>query len=229
MLQVLFAVETMPKKARKKLKIPESDSDTDIVEVPPMVKVKTLYEDTKAVTGVEPELKWGQIYPMMVDKKVPEDGLGDLARYENILRSRLTKIATRPEVFPCAEVIGWIFPNIYMVGMIISDEEGNPVASFAPAFISKAYSLPEVEISVTTDWVKRIKFDYTTTVKGMMAEGKKFIHKHPGEYEIACLRTPFRLITLMLSRLYGRCDGKTYNFGWILLLYYVEMEGKVFE
>ena len=71
-LQVLFIDETMPKKGRKKLKIAESDSDTDIAEVPPAVKVEIVYEDTKAVTWAEPELKWGQIYPMMVDKKVPE-------------------------------------------------------------------------------------------------------------------------------------------------------------
>ena len=109
---------------------------------------------------------------MMVDKKVPKAILGDIALYENILRSRLTKIATRPEVFPCAKVIGWIFLKIDTVGMIINDEEGNPIASFAPAFISKAYSLPEVEINVTTNWVKSIKFDYTTTMKGMMIEGK---------------------------------------------------------
>ena len=64
-----------------------------------------------------------------------------------------------------------------MVGMIINDDEGNPIASFAPAFISKAYSLPKVEISVTTNWVKSPKFDYTTTVKGMMTKGKTFRHK----------------------------------------------------
>ena len=75
---------------------------------------------------------------MMVDKKVPEVGLGDLALYENILRSGLTRIATRLEVFPCIEVIGWILPKIDMVGMIINDEEGKPVASFAPAFIAKS-------------------------------------------------------------------------------------------
>ena len=120
---------------------------------------------------------------MMVDKKVLEAGLGDLSLYENILRSGLTKIANKPEIFPCAEVIGWILPKINMVGMIINDEEGKLVASFAPAFISKAYSLPEVEISVTIDWLKSIKFDYTTTVKGMMIEGKTFRHKQSGEYE----------------------------------------------
>ena len=112
----------MPKKGRKKLKIAKSDSDVDIAEVSPAVKVEIVYKDIKSVTGVEPELKWGQIYPMMVDKKVPKDGLGDLVLYENILRSGLTKIATRPEVFPCAEVIGCIFPKIDTVGMIINDE-----------------------------------------------------------------------------------------------------------
>ena len=64
-----------------------------------------------------------------------------------------------------------------MVGMIINYEEGNPVASFTPTFISKAYNLPEVEINVTTKWVKSLKFDYTTIVKGMMTEGKTFKHK----------------------------------------------------
>ena len=122
-------------------------------------------------------MKWGQIYPLMAERKVPEAGLGDLALYENILKSGLTKIATRPEVFPCAEVIGWLLPKIDTVGMIINDEEGNPIASFTLAFISKVYSLLEGEISVTTNWVKSLKFDYTTTVKGMMTEVKTFRHK----------------------------------------------------
>ena len=64
----------MPKKGRKKLKISKSDSDLEIVEVLPAIKVKIVYEDTKAVTGAEPELKWGQIYPMIFDKNVPEAG-----------------------------------------------------------------------------------------------------------------------------------------------------------
>ena len=75
--------------------------------------------------------------------------------------------------------------------MIINDEEGKPVASFTPAFLSKAYSVPEVEISVTIDWVKSFKFDYTTTVKGMMIKGKTSRHKQLREYERTHLRTPF--------------------------------------
>ena len=113
--------------------------------------------------------------------------------------------------------------------MIINDEEGNRVASFAPAFISKAYSLLEVEISVTTYSFKSLTFHYTTTVKGMMTEGKTFRHNQSREYEMANLRTPFKIVALMLSRVYGRPDGKMYNFGWIPFMYYVAMEGTVFN
>ena len=63
----------------------------------------------------------------------------------------------------------------------------------------------------------------------MVAEGKTFRHKQSGEYETTHLQTPFRIIALMLSRLYYRADGKFCNFGWILVMYYVAMEGRIFN
>ena len=133
----------MTKNGRKKPKVVEDDSDAEFVEVLSVVKNKIVYEDTKEITGSKPKLKWVQIYPMVVERKVLEAGLGDLALYENILRSGITKIGPRPEMFPCTVVIGWMVPKKDTIGMMINDEEGNPVASFAPAFISIAYSLPE--------------------------------------------------------------------------------------
>ena len=82
---------------------------------------------------------------------------------------------------------------------------------------------------MTKKWVKSLKLDYTATVKMMVAEGKTFRHKQYGEYETAHLQTPFRIMALMLSILYGRSDGKLYNFGWIPLMYYVAMEGRIFN
>ena len=35
-------------------------------------------------------------------------GLEEEGIYANIERSSLMKISTRPEIFPCSEVIGWI-------------------------------------------------------------------------------------------------------------------------
>ena len=120
-------------------------------------------------------------------------------------------------------------PRVDATGMIMSNVENKVFASFTPAFLATTYSLPEKETSVTTKWVKILKLDYTTTTKMMVAEGNTFRHKQSAEYETAHLRTPFRIIALMLRRLYGRADGKLYNFGWISLMYYVAMEGRIFN
>ena len=67
-----------------------------------MTRVEIIYEDTNSVIGAEPEFKWDQVYHMLVEKRVPEAGLEDLALYENILRYGITKVSTRLEMFPCA-------------------------------------------------------------------------------------------------------------------------------
>ena len=63
----------------------------------------------------------------------------------------------------------------------------------------------------------------------MMTEGKSFRQRAFGEYETADLRTPYRLVALMLNEIFGRADGKFYKIGWIPLMYHVIMEGTVFN
>ena len=164
----------MTKKGKKKPNIVEDDSDSEMAEAAPVKKVEIIYEDMKAITGDEPNFKWVHMFHMLKENKVPEAGLDDLAMYENILRSGITKVGTRPEILPCAEVIGWILPRVDTTGMIINDEENKGVASFSPAFISATYNLPEKETSVTTEWVKSQNLDYTATMKMMAAERKMF-------------------------------------------------------
>ena len=45
----------MPKKGKKKPQATGDDPDIDILP-----KMKIIYEDTKSITGVEPEFKWGE-------------------------------------------------------------------------------------------------------------------------------------------------------------------------
>ena len=50
----------MPNKRKnKKAKIIEDDLEVEV-----MPRTEIIYEDTKAVMGVEQEFKWGQIYHM---------------------------------------------------------------------------------------------------------------------------------------------------------------------
>ena len=86
-----------------------------------ITKVEYIYEDTRATTGVNHDYKWGEIYWMISNQNVPDAGFEELTIYANIEKSALMKIATRPELFPCSEVIGWIMPRENVTMMILSN------------------------------------------------------------------------------------------------------------
>ena len=51
-----------------------------------IMRVEVIYEDTKAVTGSEPEYRWGEIYRMITNRSIPDIGLEDFPIYANIER-----------------------------------------------------------------------------------------------------------------------------------------------
>ena len=115
LLQLQLTLENMTKKGKKKANIVDYESD---VEITPTPRVEITYEDTKSITRAELEFKWGHIYHMLKEKKIPEAGLEDLVLYDNILESWITKVSTRPDIFPFIEVIGWILSKVDATGMI---------------------------------------------------------------------------------------------------------------
>ena len=88
---------------KKKAQATEEEPKLEIV-----TRVKVIYEDTKAITGIDLEYKWGEIYIMISNQSVPEAGFEDFPIYANIERSTIMKVATKPKIFPCSKVIGWI-------------------------------------------------------------------------------------------------------------------------
>ena len=91
----------MPKRSgKKKGKASEVDLDVDIIS-----RTEIKFEDTKAITGVDPDFKWGEIYQIIRDQNVLDAGLEEMSLYQNIRDSGITKVATHPELFPFMEVI----------------------------------------------------------------------------------------------------------------------------
>ena len=105
-------------------------------------RMETIYEDTKSIMGVELEFKWGQICKIIKHESVLDAGLGDISLYANIRKSTIRQVATRPDIFPCAEVIEWILPQEYAGIMIMSNIERKSFASFSPTHITKACKIP---------------------------------------------------------------------------------------
>ena len=92
-------------------------------EVEVITKTEYIYEDTKCISGVEHEYQWGEIYRLITYREVPDMGLEEEGIYANIERSSLMKFATRTELFPCSEVIGWFLPRADVTTMILENAE----------------------------------------------------------------------------------------------------------
>ena len=92
---------------RQKRKAPAVEEQTAIEVVP---QKEYIYEDTQCISGIEPEYKWGEIYRLISRREVPDTGLEEEPIYANIEKSAIMKVATRPELFPCSEVMRWILP-----------------------------------------------------------------------------------------------------------------------
>ena len=50
-----------------------------------------------------------------------------------------------------------------------------------------------------------------------------------GDYNTASLRAPYRFITLMLNRIFGRAHGMLFKLEWIPIIFYVATQGTIFN
>ena len=69
------------------------------------------------------------------------------------------KASTRPELFPCSEVICWILLRIDVVKMILADVNGQGYAAYSPAYVAQACKLPSSQIYLTEKWLKELDLD----------------------------------------------------------------------
>ena len=70
-------------------------------------------------------------------------------RIVNIERSTLMKVATRPKLFRCAEVIGWIQPRVDLTRIRLENTAKQGYAAYSPAYVSMAYNLPTAQTYLT--------------------------------------------------------------------------------
>ena len=63
----------------------------------------------------------------------------------------------------------------------------------------------------------------------MVVPGKNFWTRPSGEYDTTTLRTPYRFIALMLNRIFGRAQGKSFKLGWVPIIFSVATQATVFN
>ena len=166
---------------------------------------------------------------MIKERSIPDTGLEYLPTYANIERSAIMKVSTRSKLFSCAEVIGWILQKADITKMILSNVEGQVFSTYSPAYVAQACKLPTPQNYLTEEWLKGLHLDILDNVKRMMVPEKQFHTRPSREYETAHLRTPYRLIALMLNRIFWRANGKHYKLSWVPVIFFVATQGTIFN
>ena len=113
--------------------------------------------------------------------------------------------------------------------MIIYNIEGEAFASFTPAYITLTYKIPTPRVMMTDEWVNKLDLDILECAKKMMIAGRQLRQKETREYESASLHNPFKIVAFMLNRIFGQENGRLYKLSWIPLIYYVSLEGTIFN
>ena len=140
---------------------------------------------------------------MISNQNVLDARFEEMTIYVNIEKSALMKEVTRPELFPCSEVIGWILSRVDVTRMILENTAKQGYAAYSPAYVSMAYHLPTPQAYLTKSWLKEVGLDLVETVKRMMILEKNFRTRPSGEYDTSTLHAPYRFIALMLNRIFG--------------------------
>ena len=117
----------MFKRQKKKAPTVEEEPEAEVI-----TRVEYTYEDTKCMIGVEPKYQWGEIYRLITRIEVPDIGFEEENIYANIERYSLMKFATRPKLFPCLEVIGWILSRADVTTMILENVDKQGYAAYSP-------------------------------------------------------------------------------------------------
>ena len=82
---------------------------------------------------------------------------------------------------------------------------------------------------MTDDWVKKVDIDVLECSKKMFMLGKQLRQKETREYESQSLQTPFRIIALIINKIFGHANEPLYKLSWIPLIYYIAFEGTMFD
>ena len=92
-----------------------------------------------------------------------------------------------------------------------------------------AYHLPEPQLFLSNEWLDNLRMDFVETLKRMLFPGNLYRHTTTKDYDTPSLRAPYRFIALMLNRIFTRANGRLFKFEWIPLMFYVAMEGTIFN
>jgi hypothetical protein len=192
--------------------------------------VKTCYGDTDSDAQASTSYQWGDIYTMFRDDKYPPTTRqADQEVYRKRNRSEIHRVAARPAVFPCADIITWLIPNVDLEDRVIrTTDKQKAIASFQPSALYLYYKFPRVEVTYSKQWIYDYKLYIPECLKSWWVPRFK-VRAEENPYPTACLREPYRILAMLMARIYGEPNAANLHVSWVPLMHAIATKGITFN
>lgn len=190
-----------------------------------------LLSDTNHPTGMKNCPDWGEIYRVFANSEFPEED-EDSSVFDNIKKSEIHLIASRPAILPYNDMVQWIISHVDLGSASVVNDAGTTIASLQPDAISRMYKLRKPEVLLNKqflDTFKTEKPNLLTVIKKWWHDEEDFTEKNSRLYPVQYFRYPFRLVAAMLCRLYGEENCIQFKREWTPLVHHVTEKGQVFN
>jgi hypothetical protein len=131
----------------------------------------------------------------------------ELCVFENIRKSRIFRVATHPEVFPCTDSISWILKNIDINSSYVCNARKEPIASCRPNDLDKCYHIEAGNKIMDGQLLSEFELTPKDLFLGWYKAVKQFKYRPKSRYPMTNLRRSYQYMVSMLSRLYGELDA----------------------
>ena len=96
-----------------------------------------------------------------------------------------------------------MLPKADITKRILLNVEGQGFASYSIDYVAQACKFPTPHIYLIEKWLKELDLDIVENVGRMMIPRKQFRTRPTREYETANLCTPYRILALMLNKIFS--------------------------
>jgi hypothetical protein len=196
----------------------------------------TFYSDTSYKIRVKNCMEWSEIYNFIEDGNFTDEYESDADDFEDVKRSILHKITSRPTILPYYDMVQWIISHTDISTCTIVNYSRQVIGSFRPEDISNMYKLEPTKVNLDENFIegfiekeiKKEEVQMVDLIRDWWHDSSTFKIISDKIYPIQKLKKPPMLVATMLCRLYGEKDSLKFKLGWVPLIHQI-LKGKIFN
>jgi len=185
--------------------------------------------NTSYKMGVTSSMEWSEFYKFIEDGDSTDEYEYDIDDFEDIKKSSLQIIATRPTILPYYDMVSWFISHTDISTCTIVKYARKVIGSFILDDISYMYKLGSAKVCLDDKFiegfiekeVKKEEIKMGDLIMEWWHDPSTFTIISDKMYPIRILEKSSILVAIIICLLYGENDYLNFKLGWVPLIHHV--------